>query len=62
MAAGVVLDSWRLIPVPRHEISKTAKNLAYASVDSGHKPWFLVLKVIAKLKKNVFLAEVISSY
>lgn len=62
MAAGVLLDSWRLIPVPRHEISKTAKNPAYASVDSGHDPWFLVLEVIAKLKKNVFLAEVISSY
>lgn len=54
MAAGVLLDSWRLISVPRHEISKTAKNLAYASVDSGHEPWFLVLEVIAKLKKKMY--------
>lgn len=57
MAAGVVLDSRRLIPVPRHEISKTAKNLAYASVDGGHEPWFLVLEVMAKLKKMYFLLK-----
>lgn len=57
MATGAVLDSWRSIPVPGHEIGKTAKNLAYASMDSGHEPWFLVLEVITKLKKLYFLLK-----
>lgn len=57
VATGVVLDSWRSIPVPRHEISKTAKNLAFSSMDSGHESWFLVLEVITKLKKMYFLLK-----